>query len=68
MIDLQTQERIKEAADIVDVVSEFVTLRRSGSGFKGLCPFHNERTPSFHVNRAKGIFMCFGCHTGGDAT
>ncbi|MCR5152191.1 MAG: DNA primase [Prevotella sp.] len=68
MIDLQTQERIKEAADIVDVVSEFVTLRRSGSGFKGLCPFHNERTPSFHVNRAKGIFMCFGCHKGGDAT
>lgn len=50
MIDRQTVERIKEAANIVDVVSEFVTLKRSGANYKGLCPFHNEKTPSFYVS------------------
>ena len=52
MIDRETVERIKSAANIVDVVSEFVTLRRSGSNYKGLCPFHNEKTPSFIVSPA----------------
>ncbi|MDY4990930.1 MAG: CHC2 zinc finger domain-containing protein, partial [Prevotella sp.] len=49
MIDRLTIERIKEAADIVDVVSEFVSLKRSGSNYKGLCPFHNDSNPSFYV-------------------
>lgn len=60
-------EEIREAADIVDVVSEYVTLKKSGSGFKGLCPFHNEKTPSFHVNPTMNIYKCFGCSEGGDA-
>ena len=50
MIDRQTVERIKDAANIVDVVSEFVTLKKSGANYKGLCPFHNEKTPSFMVS------------------
>ena len=49
MIDHATIERIKDAANIVEVVSEFVTLRRSGANYKGLCPFHDEKTPSFYV-------------------
>ena len=65
MIDRATVEKIKEAANIVDVVSEFVTLRRSGANYKGLCPFHNEKTPSFHVSPARGTCHCFGCGKGG---
>ncbi len=65
MIDKATQERIKEAADIVDVVSDYVHLIRSGANFKGLCPFHNERTPSFSVNRYKNFCYCFSCKKGG---
>ncbi len=53
-------------ADIVQVVGDVVSLRRSGATWKGLCPFHGERTPSFHVNREKGFFHCFGCGVGGD--
>lgn len=56
-----------EAANIVDVVSEFVTLRKSGANYKGLCPFHEEKTPSFHVSPARGICHCFGCGKGGNA-
>ncbi len=52
-IDQETVNRILDAADIVEVVSDFVKLRRSGANYKGLCPFHNERTPSFSVNRAR---------------
>ena len=66
MIDRLTVERIKEAANIVDVVSEFVTLRKSGSNYKGLCPFHNEKTPSFYVSPARGTCHCFGCGKGGN--
>ena len=66
MIDRETVERIKSAANIVDVVSEFVTLRRSGSNYKGLCPFHNEKTPSFIVSPARGTCHCFGCGKGGN--
>ena len=66
MIDRATVERIKDAANIVEVVSEFVTLRRSGANYKGLCPFHNENTPSFYVSPARGICHCFGCGKGGN--
>lgn len=65
MIDRTTVERIKDAANIVEVVSEFVTLRRSGANYKGLCPFHNEKTPSFYVSPARGTCHCFGCGKGG---
>lgn len=67
MIDQQTINRIKEAADILDVVSEFVTLRKSGANYKGLCPFHEEKTPSFFVSPARGTCHCFGCGKGGNA-
>lgn len=67
MIDRQTVEKIKDAANIVDVVSEFVTLKRSGANYKGLCPFHNEKTPSFYVSPARGTCHCFGCGKGGNA-
>ncbi len=66
MIDHATIERIKDAANIVEVVSEFVTLRRSGSNYKGLCPFHDEKTPSFYVSPARGTCHCFGCGKGGN--
>ena len=65
-IDKQTIEKIKDAANIVDVVSEFVTLRKSGSNYKGLCPFHNEKTPSFIVSPARDTCHCFGCGRGGN--
>ena len=67
MIDQPTIERIKDAANIVEVVSEFVTLRRSGANYKGLCPFHDEKTPSFMVSPARGTCHCFGCGKGGNA-
>ena len=57
---------IKNTADIVDVVSEVVHLKRSGKNFLGLCPFHTEKTPSFTVSPEKQIFYCFGCATGGN--
>ena len=67
MIDHATIERILDAAEIVDVVSDFVTLRKRGVNMLGLCPFHNEKTPSFTVSPAKGIFKCFGCGKGGNS-
>ena len=66
MIDHATIERIKDAANIVEVVSEFVTLRKSGSNYKGLCPFHDDKTPSFYVSPARGTCHCFGCGKGGN--
>ena len=57
---------VRNRAKITDVVSELVVLKRVGNNFKGLCPFHNEKTPSFYVNPEKGIFKCFGCNEGGD--
>lgn len=64
-IDRETVNRILDTADIVEVVSDFVKLRRSGANYKGLCPFHNERTPSFSVNKARNICKCFSCGKGG---
>lgn len=65
MIDSATRERILDAANIVDVVSEFVTLRKRGVNFVGLCPFHTDKTPSFYVSPAKNICKCFACGEGG---
>ncbi len=67
VIDHATIERILDAAEISDVVSDFVTLRKRGVNLLGLCPFHNEKTPSFTVSPTKGIFKCFGCGKGGNA-
>ncbi|MCX5854312.1 MAG: DNA primase [Deltaproteobacteria bacterium] len=60
-------EEIKDRADIVDLISEYITLKKTGRNFVGLCPFHKEKTPSFTVNRDKQIFYCFGCGEGGNA-
>lgn len=59
-------EEIRNSISIVDVISEYVQLRKRGKNFVGLCPFHNEKTPSFTVTEEKQIFHCFGCHTGGN--
>ena len=67
MIDQPTIDRITEAAQIQDVVGDFVTLRKRGVNLLGLCPFHGEKTPSFTVSPAKGIFKCFGCGKGGNS-
>lgn len=64
-IDRETTQKILDAADIVEVVSDFVTLKRSGANYIGLCPFHNERTPSFSVSRSRNICKCFSCGVGG---
>ena len=60
-------EQVRGATNIVDVISRYLPLKASGKNFKGLCPFHNEKTPSFHVNTERQIFHCFGCDVGGDA-
>lgn len=65
MIDKATAQKIKDTADIVEVVSDYVHLTRRGSNYMGLCPFHNERTPSFSVNRSRNYCYCFSCHKGG---
>ena len=67
MIDHSTIERILDAAQIVDVVQEFIPLKKRGVNLLGLCPFHNEKTHSFTVSTSKGIFKCFGCGKGGNA-
>jgi len=67
MIDYATIERILQAAEITDVVGDFVSLKKRGVNYLGLCPFHNEKTPSFTVSPSKGIFKCFGCGKGGNS-
>ena len=67
MIDQATIDRIMDAAQIYDVVSDFVTLRKRGANFVGLCPFHDDKTPSFYVSPAKGLCKCFACGKGGNA-
>ncbi len=65
-MDQSTIDRIIDAADIVDVVSGYVTLRRAGASYKGLCPFHDDKTPSFYVSPSKGLCKCFSCGKGGN--
>ncbi|HHW15634.1 MAG TPA: DNA primase [Firmicutes bacterium] len=64
--DNQVIDRVREANDLVEVVSGYVQLKRAGRTYKGLCPFHSEKTPSFTVSREKQLFYCFGCQTGGN--
>jgi len=64
-IDRETVQKILDTADIVEVVSDFVNLKRRGSGYIGLCPFHNDRTPSFSVSKSKNYCKCFSCGKGG---
>ena len=67
MIDRETIDRIYAAADIVEVISDYVTLKRKGVNYQACCPFHNEKTPSFVVSPSKGFYKCFGCGKGGNA-
>src|SRR5699024_7662715 len=67
-ITRQSIDKVLEATDLKTVVEEHVTLRTAGIGsYKGLCPFHDERSPSFHVTPSKGFYHCFGCQESGDA-
>ncbi len=67
MIDRATIDRIYATADIVEVISDYVTLRKKGVNYQACCPFHNEKTPSFVVSPSKGVYKCFGCGKGGNA-
>ena len=67
MIDQATVDKILDSANIVEVVSDFVTLRKRGVNYIGLCPFHDEKTPSFSVSPSKNICKCFSCGKGGSA-
>ncbi|MGM0532852.1 MAG: DNA primase, partial [Bacteroidota bacterium] len=67
MIDKGTVDRIIETAEITDVIQDFINLKKRGTNYLGICPFHNEKTPSFTVSPSKGIFKCFGCGKGGNA-
>ena len=66
-IPRETVDQILQAARIEEVVGEFVSLKKRGANYIGLCPFHNEKTPSFSVNPARNIFKCFGCGKAGDS-
>ena len=67
MIEYNTIQKIIDTAEITEVVQDFVNLKKRGVNYLGLCPFHNEKTPSFTVSPAKGIYKCFGCGKGGNA-
>lgn len=67
IIPPETVQQILDATDIVEMIQGYFPLKRSGSNFQAVCPFHNEKTPSFNVNPQRQIFHCFGCHAGGDA-
>ena len=62
----ESVERVKDSADIVEIVSAYTELRRAGERYVGLCPFHDERTPSFSVDSREKLYYCFGCEAGGD--
>src|SRR5688572_2390487 len=62
----ETLDRVKDSADIVEVISQYTDLRRAGARMTGLCPFHDERTPSFSVDPVAKLYHCFGCQEGGD--
>ena len=63
----ETVERIRQSADILEVINDFVSLKKRGSNYIACCPFHNEKTPSFNVNPTRQIYKCFGCGKAGDA-
>ena len=67
MIDRATVDRIYATANVVEVVSDFISLRKQGVNYTACCPFHNEKTPSFVVSPSKGLYKCFGCGKGGNA-
>ena len=67
MIDRETVDRIYAAANIVDIIGDYVTLKRKGVNYQACCPYHNEKTPSFVVSPSKGVYKCFGCGKGGNA-
>ena len=67
MIQRETIEKIKAAANVEEVVGQYVTLRRRGAGLVGLCPFHDDHHPSLYVSPAKGVWRCFSCGAGGNA-
>ena len=67
MIPRDTVQKILDTAQVEEVVADFVSLKKRGAEWWGCCPFHNEKTPSFHVVPARGIYYCFGCHKGGSA-
>ena len=62
-----TLEVIRDRTDLVELIGRHMALKKAGRSYKGLCPFHHEKTPSFNVNPDRGTFYCFGCHEGGDA-
>ena len=66
-INKETIDKIREAADVIEVIGDFVSLKKKGQNFMACCPFHNEKTPSFSVSPGKGIYKCFGCGKAGDA-
>jgi DNA primase len=65
-ISEDTIEKVRDSADIVNIITDYVPLKKTGANHVGLCPFHNEKTPSFTVSDSKQIFHCFGCGEGGD--
>src|SRR3954447_3435875 len=65
-VSSESLERVRAAADIVEVIQGYTELRRRGARFTGLCPFHDERTPSFSVDPSEKLYYCFGCQAGGD--
>ena len=67
MISKDTISKVFETARIEEVVGDFVTLKKRGANYLGLCPFHNEKTPSFNVSPVRGIYKCFGCGKGGNS-
>src|SRR3990170_1775075 len=67
MVPAEVLDEIRSRVDLVELIGAYVPLKRAGERWKGLCPFHQEKTPSFTVNPKLGIFHCFGCHAGGDA-
>src|SRR5690606_5786466 len=66
LIPTHVREQIRGASDIVEIIGGYIPLRRAGASFVALCPFHKEKTPSFHVSPSRQSYHCFGCHKGGD--